>query len=122
MNRGDTKRTGLVAFTQQVCANYCSYYDICVNSNQKCLIQQEKSCEYFESILLPIAQQQGIYKKIVRQYKKISDSFETDDIRRCPDCGAELQYRKKLCKNCRKKRRQKTKRENQRKYRKNNRV
>ena len=133
------KTTSLIAFTHQNCANYDTHYSYCfgldcyslstdgkkvqpLQENEKCLIQQGKRCGYFERVLLPIAKQLGIYEKIIKQYGKTGNLVPKETTRSCPDCGAELEYRKKLCPKCREKRKQKANRENQKNYRENNRT
>jgi hypothetical protein len=67
--------------------------------------------------VLPIAKERG-YGNVISSYQKIDIDSELKKIkvRNC-GCGAELPKGKKFCEKCRKKRRQKTDRENQRKYR-----
>ncbi len=83
----------------------------------KCLVLKKKRCEYFKKAVLPLSLDLGCYDNIIGDYLKLDKSVSQDiEVKRC-DCGSELPKGKKFCEKCRKKRRQKTDRENHRKYR-----
>ena len=67
--------------------------------------------------VLPVAKERG-YGNVISQYQKIDIDSELKDIkvRNC-SCGVVLPKGKKFCEKCRKKRRQRTNRENLKKYR-----
>lgn len=93
--------TKLMRYVKQECANYMLFYNMCIFSDTSCLISEGKRCPYFERVLLPIAEQQGVS----RQIKKYYDMGDIKATRSCPDCGAELAYRKRYCNKCTKRRR-----------------
>ncbi len=118
------KKIKLSAFVKQECANFsnseCLGIDVFGKRFRKqgiCFILENKPCAYFVRCVLPIAKERG-YCKVISSYQKIDiDSklmkFET---RKC-ECGIAIQKGKQICENCRKKRRQNTKRIYQQKYR-----
>ena len=104
------------------CANYDHYYGGCLFA-ETCLVEKGKRCGYFERAVLPTAEGIGLKELVYSLYERQVGiagigQFDSGEIRRCPDCGAELKPRQRYCDECSKKRRQKTRRESQRKYRK----
>jgi hypothetical protein len=88
------------------------------NDSGKCLvIEKKEACKYFKKSVLPLAELQGIYSKILLEYTNIDESVVKDIHTRFCECGEELKPRERFCERCRKKRRQKTNRENLQKYR-----
>ncbi|MHC4397831.1 MAG: hypothetical protein ACYS1A_19475 [Planctomycetota bacterium] len=84
-----------------------------------CKVEQGKRCTYFERVVLPTAADTKYREEIYSQYTikcNKGKPLARLESRPCPDCGAGMKYRKRYCKNCKKKRRQKTNRENQKKY------
>ncbi len=114
----------LFSFVKAECADYvnseCLGIDVFGKRFREqgiCFILENKPCAYFVRCVLPIAKERG-YGNVISSYQKIDIDSELKKIkvRNC-DCGAGLPKGKKFCEKCRKKRRQKTDRENQRKYR-----
>jgi hypothetical protein len=77
----------------------------------KCWVLEGIPCDYFERQVLPLAKLIKNDSTLVNEYEKLCKK-----PRYC-ECGAELAKREQCCQRCRKKRRQKTNRENQRKHR-----
>ena len=113
------KRTvGLIAFLKGSsspeermpgCANFDHYYGGCLFSDT-CLVQEGKRCGYFEKAVLPTAADIGLKEHIYSQYQKHVGiagvgQFDSGNIRRCPECGAELKPRQRYCDKCRDERR-----------------
>jgi hypothetical protein len=96
-----------------------------------CLVLEGKPCRYFKECVLGPEDSKYLHllfikgpafeKRIRNRYQKIDATVAEENARRCPDCGAVLRVRQKYCYRCTKKRRQRTKRKYQQKYRKNNR-
>lgn len=106
------------------CANYDHHYGGCL-FGATCLIEKGKRCGYFEKAVLPTAADIGQTERIYSLYEKqckVSGLLCRPQQRLCPDCGTGLKPRQKLCDKCKKKHRQKTNRENQRKYYEKQRV
>lgn len=97
--------TKLKKYVRQECANYQSHYDICIINEKPCLLSENKRCPYFEKVIFPIAAQQGVLNKVRIWYE-----MKEKSVRSCPDCGAELAYRKRYCNRCSKKRKRTTQR------------
>ena len=94
------------------CANYDHHYGGCLFEDT-CFVQEGKRCGYFEKAVLPTAADIGLKESVYSQYAKqvgIEGYLHLDngDIRKCPDCGAELKPRQKYCDDCSKKRRRAT--------------
>ncbi len=90
----------------------------CANFTGKCLvIEKKKACKYFKKSVLPLAELQGIYSKILLEYTNIDKSIGKDIHIRFCECGTELKPRERFCGKCKKIRRLETKREYQQKYR-----
>ncbi len=81
------------------------------------IIKEKKPCKYFRKCVLPLAEQQGIYSRILLEYTNIDKSIGTDIHTRFCECGTELKPRERFCAKCKKIRRLETKREYQQKYR-----
>ena len=91
------------------CANFDHYYGGCLFSDT-CLVQEGKRCGYFEKCVLPTAEDIGLKALVYSLYRRhvaIEDDYLLDagEIRRCPDCGAELKPRQRYCDKCRDERR-----------------
>ena len=91
--------TKLMKYVKQECAQYVHYYSTCLFGECPCLLSEGKRCPYFERVLIPIAGQQGVANKVIEWY-----DGDAVDTRACPDCGAELAYRKRYCPKCARKR------------------
>ncbi len=88
------------------------------NNSGKCLVIEEKNpCVFFRKAVLPLAEHYGVYSRILSEYTEIDKSIVKDIHTRFCDCGEELKPRERFCKKCRKKRRQRTDRENKRRHR-----
>ncbi|MFC1738564.1 hypothetical protein ACFL1G_05895 [Planctomycetota bacterium] len=113
------KRTvGLIAFLKgntdpaigmPGCANYDHYYGGCLFADN-CSVQDGNRCAYFEKAVLPTAADIGLKELVYSLYaKQVGVEWDCEvngtDIRRCPDCGAELRKRQRYCDDCRDKRR-----------------
>jgi len=138
------RTVGLIAFLKGAtnpedkmpgCANFDNHYGGCVFRTTKgkhsdnlleeeksrcpCLVQQGKRCRYFEKSVLPTAADIGLKELVYSLYANhvgIEDyQFDSSDIRRCPDCGAELRQRQRYCDDCSKKRRRESYRKSKRK-------
>ncbi len=72
------------------------------------VIKEKKPCRYFRKCVLPLAELQGIYSLILREYANIDKSIGVGIHTRFCDCGIELKPRERFCEKCRKKRRQET--------------
>jgi hypothetical protein len=109
------------------CANYDHHHGGCLFADT-CRVEQGQRCGYFEKAVLPTAADIGLRELVCSLYEKHtglageSILLRSVSVRECPDCGAALGYRQRLCAECSRRRRQKTKRENQRKYRNRNRL
>lgn len=121
------KPNSLTKFVRTYCANYDQKEDLCIGQERTgtCLIMQGKPCQYFKESVWPIcnpdykfATETRQYPKLLAIYKKIDPNILESDtsFRRC-NCGEVLKFRQKLCNECRKKARRKTKRLYQQKYR-----
>ena len=123
------KRTiGLIAFLKGTsnpadrmpgCANYDHHYGGCVYADT-CSVQEGNRCAYFEKAVLPTAADIGLKELVYSQYAKqvgieLDCEFIASDIRRCPDCKAELKARQKYCDDCSKRRRRESYRKSKRK-------
>ena len=88
-----------------------------------CLVVIKKRCSIFEEVVLPTAADIGQEQLIYDQYENrvgidsVAKKLVRGEIRSCPDCGAELAKGLRFCDTCRRKRRQKTQRENMKRYR-----
>ena len=115
------KSVGLIAFLKGSsnpaermpgCANYDHHYGGCLLDNT-CKVQQGKRCSYFERAVLPTAIDIGLKEHIYSLYGNHVgiegyQQFDKSNIRRCPDCEAELKPRQRYCDECKKRRRRKS--------------
>ncbi len=115
----------LTSFIRNECANIirqteCLGIDVLGKRFRRegpCYVLKQDPCGYFVKCVLPIAKQRG-YGNVISQYQRIDINSELKKVkvRKC-GCGEDLPKGKKFCEKCRKKKRQKTNRENLRKYR-----
>tara|TARA_B100002003_G_C13954781_1_gene462739 strand:+ start:76 stop:495 length:420 start_codon:yes stop_codon:yes gene_type:complete len=105
VNGGSLKRNSKTTIIYQY-----PYEFVCPNAG-KCWVLEGIPCDYFERQVLPLAKLIKNDSTLVNEYEKLCKK-----PRYC-ECGAELAKREQCCQRCRKKRRQKTNRENQRKHR-----
>ncbi len=99
----------LNSFVRTECANLTRTNE-CIGIDEMCvIIKKKKECKYFKTCVLPIAEHQGIYSKILSEYSDIDKSMVVKLQTRFCGCGTELIPRQRCCDNCRRKRRQKTK-------------
>ena len=94
------------------CANYDHHYGGCLFGDA-CFVEQGKRCEYFEKAVLPTAADIGLKELVYSLYERQVGiagigQFDGGNIRRCPDCGAELRRRQRYCDDCKRKRRRKS--------------
>ncbi len=88
------------------------------NNSGKCLVIEEKEpCVFFRKSVLPLAELQGVYSRILSGYTKIDESIIKNIHTRFCECGEELKPRERYCERCKKIRRRETKREYQKNYR-----
>ena len=111
------KTVGLIAFLKGTsnpadrmpgCANYDGHYGGCLYADT-CSVQDGQRCAYFERAVLPTAADIGLKELVYSLYQKHVGieqdcELETGDIRRCPDCSAELRKRQRYCDDCSRKR------------------
>lgn len=99
------------------CANYDHHYGGCLFQDV-CLVQEDKRCGYFEKAVLPVGD------SITRQkYEALTGAYIGGQVMNlCSDCGKSVPPRRRYCDKCKKKRRQKTNRDNLRKFRQKLRV
>jgi hypothetical protein len=118
------KQITLTSFVKQECCNFASDECLGIDVFGKrfrgqgiCHVAEKEPCAYFLRCVLPVAKERG-YGNVISQYQKIDIDSELKDIkvRNC-SCGVVLPKGKKFCEKCRKKRRQRTNRENLKKYR-----
>jgi len=116
----------LTKFVKDECANYDRHYQTCLD-DKPCKVLAGKRCSYFEKVVLGPADYKyrlpGYdYQKLFAQYaEQTGTEIQTVQQRRCA-CGNPLKPRQRFCEDCTRKRRQKTKRENQRNFRGKQRV
>ncbi len=118
-----TTNITILTFIKQECACYVSNECLGIEvfgrgfrEQGKCYIAERKPCDYFIRCVLPIANKMGCYDRIMKEYHDFDPTIQKTSTRFC-ECGTELSKRERCCLRCRKKRRQKTKREYQRFYR-----
>lgn len=134
---GKIMSNSLKRFIKQECACWtgepeeeCLGVDVFGNPFRKpgkCWVMESKPCKHFKDCvlgpedykypLLCFLKDSAFEKRVRKQYKKIDHTVVEADARRC-ECGALLRARQRYCDNCTKKRRLKTRREYQRKFRK----
>ncbi len=117
-------RHTLLSFVRQECANFinseCLGIDVFgkrFREQGNCYILESKPCGYFVRCLIPLAKTKG-YGDVIAAYQKsdIDSKLIKFKTRKC-ECGADIPKGKQTCENCRKKRRQDSKRIYQQKYR-----
>jgi len=92
------------------CANYDHQRGGCLFSDT-CVVESGSRCNYFEKAVLPVAAQQGYGDKMAARYGKQTGAdlaLPESETRHCPDCGAPLPPRARVCSDCRVKRRRKS--------------
>jgi len=134
--------TALSKFVKDQCANWtdepeeeCLGADVFGNGFRepgKCWVIEGKPCKYFkDKVLGPqdtkyphpcFVKDPGFETRVRRQYLKIDRTVVEAEARRCPDCDAALRPRQRYCEKCTRKRRHKTRREYQRRFRKTQRL
>ena len=93
------------------CANFDHQHGGCLfELNNTCLVQEGQRCAYFERAVLPTAADIGLKELVYSLYAKqigieLDCELISSDIRKCPDCGAELRKRQRYCDECSRKRR-----------------
>ena len=127
----------LTKFTKLHCANWTEKLDEeCLGVSAfgeqfrepgKCRIIEGKPCKYFKNCVLGpednkyphscFVKDPAFETRLRKQYKDIDHTVVEADVRRCPDCQAALRARQKFCDRCVEKRRRQTKRQSQRRYR-----
>ena len=95
------------------CANYDHHYGGCL-VEATCKVEQGRRCGYFERAVLPTGNAEVCQK--YEQHCGVKGPLARAQLRRC-ECGQILDDRQRFCEKCRKRRRQKTNRENQKKHR-----
>ena len=119
-----TKQRTLASFVRHECADYvnseCLGIDVFGKRFREqgiCFILENKPCVYFARCVLPIAKEKG-YGDVISRYQRIdiNSKLLKIKVRKC-ECGQDIPKGKQICENCRKKRRQITKRMYQQKYR-----
>lgn len=99
------------------CSNYDFHYGGCLFADT-CLVEQGERCSFFEIAVLPLGND-----SIRQRYEDLTGYFaEGITVNLCGGCGDRIQPRRRFCDKCSRKRRQKTKRESQRKFRGKQRV
>ena len=78
-----------------------------------CWVQQGVTCDYFGKL---VAKDKNVSNAIIEERTEIYSGTKKQESRFC-ECGAGLAKRRRCCDSCRKKREQKTNRENQRNHR-----
>ena len=118
----------LEKFVKNECANYDSHYKICTD-DLPCKVLNGNRCGYFErAVLGPSDYKYRLpdydYQKLFAQYAEQTNTesqAEKVEQRLCR-CGKSLRLRQRFCYSCSQKRRLKTKREYQRKFRKKQKI
>lgn len=134
--------TALTRFVKDQCANWtgdpqeeclgASVFGEPFRQPGKCWVMEGKPCKYFkDKVLGPedykyphpcFVKDPAFEARVRKQYRKIDHTVVEAEARRCPDCGAPLSPRERYCEKCTRKRRHKTRREYQRKFRKTQRL
>ena len=109
----DSKNMSLASYAKANCANYntghgCFATEVVDTVKEppevqhgRCLVAQGKPCEYFRKALLPAANGPSEVRKC---YAAIDNVVELKEARPCPECGAGLKHRQRICDRCRRKR------------------
>jgi len=103
------------------CANYDHYHGGCL-FDKTCKVQDSKRCGYFERAVLPTAEDIGLKDIVYSAYEAQvgiagKGMLQRGQVRRCPDCGDEVQPRQRYCNNCSKRRRRQSYRRTREKHR-----
>ena len=118
---GKMRETTLTRFIRDECANYAKHYQECL-SDSECKVLSGERCGYFEKCVLgppdyPYRLPGYDFAKLFAQYAEQTGARKQSvRIRRC-GCGTPLRHRQRYCDSCAMKRRRKTKRDSQRRYR-----
>ena len=119
--KSSTARTSLVGFAFEECANQ-AHRGLCETLNREpCRLSAGKRCSYFETSVFPIAAKglRRLHIERPRDDARVVEAFRAlwpapagaavqrtrAQDRPCPDCGAPLPPRKRLCAACRVQRR-----------------
>lgn len=116
----------LTAFAKRWCADW-ENSEGCWKTGGECRLAQNQPCNYFKTAVFPncdpkypYANKEEVkrYPKIHKIYAKIYDlpSDSQEVVRKC-SCGTAIGPRQRMCSDCREKKRRKTKRLYQRKFR-----
>jgi hypothetical protein len=97
------------------CANYDHHHGGCLLADG-CSVTAGKRCRYFETSVLPAAEQIGLLQQVVEAYKRhvglnngeLDGLMSHESIRRCPECGGPLDPRQRYCDACKARRRSQT--------------
>lgn len=113
------------------CANYDHHHGGCLFCNHPCTkseqecracwdflghsfckVERGQRCTYFERVVLPTTADMGLQEHVNSQYARhVGTEWDCEldggNIRKCPDCGAELMKRRRYCDKCRDRRRRK---------------
>ena len=118
-----TKETTLQKFLKDNCANYDKHYQSCLFADS-CRVFDGQRCGYFERCVLgPPEYKYKLpgydYAKLFAQYaEQTGAKAQKVKVRRC-ECGKSLRPQQRYCDDCTKKRRRKTRRIYQQKFRRN---
>mgnify|MGYP005646781095 CR=1 FL=1 len=118
----------LPLYVRDECANWSSNLKGCLGGSP-CLVLLGKRCGYFERAVLPpegypypnrtFAQNPKAEKQVRQEYGLVGGRRYDPKARFCK-CGNPLAKYRQMCEQCRRKRRQKSKREYQRRWRRKN--
>ena len=99
------------------CANYTG--GRCVLFDGVCVVSLFRKCDCFEQSVLPLADKEvphrRLYEAAREAYFRQQEESDGGQDRICPDCGAKLTKRQRVCRGCARERRKKTKRSSWRK-------
>lgn len=98
---------------QQLAKQECANWDNGMCFDNPCRLAENKRCTYFEEAVLPLEKHisDEAYRKSILDAADRYGKVLGGPRRRCPDCGAPLQARRRLCGDCRRKHRQQAARE-----------
>jgi len=121
-----SSETTLVRFVKDECANYNKHYQLCAD-DKPCKVLSGQRCGYFEKAVLgPPDYKYKLpdydYAKLFAQYAEQTKAENQIVKQRLCGCGKPLRLRQRYCDTCKQKKRQKTKREAQQKFRRKQRV
>lgn len=120
------KQMTLMSFVKDECANFGKHYQLCAD-DKPCRVLAGERCGYFERrVLGPPNYKYKLpdydYQKLFAQYAEQTKAENQIVEQRLCGCGNPLKLRQRYCETCRRNRRQKTKRENQQRFRRKQRV